>query len=136
MGRPGRILSGYLLDTHALIWWFIDSPQLARRARESMLADEAQVYASAASAYEIANKFRIGKLPHVKVLLDSYAGYLTAQGFVELPLTADHARIAGLLPIPHRDPFDRMLIAQAIHHDLEFIASDTAIHKYPVRIFW
>ena len=129
-------MSGYLLDTHALIWWFIDSPQLARRARESMLADEAQVYASAASAYEIANKFRIGKLPHVKVLLDSYAGYLTAQGFVELPLTADHARIAGLLPIPHRDPFDRMLIAQALMGGLAIVTSDRAFEPYPVRVIW
>ena len=129
-------MSGYLLDTHALIWWFIDSPQLARRARESMLADEAQVYASAASAYEIANKFRIGKLPHVKVLLDSYAGYLTAQGFVELPLTADHARIAGLLPIPHRDPFDRMLIAQAQSEQLILISNEKLFDACGIERLW
>ena len=101
-----------------------------------MLADEAQVYASAASAYEIANKFRIGKLPHVKVLLDSYAGYLTAQGFVELPLTADHARIAGLLPIPHRDPFDRMLIAQAQSEQLILISNEKLFDACGIERLW
>jgi PIN domain nuclease of toxin-antitoxin system len=129
-------LIGYLLDTHALIWWFIDSPQLAGRAKEAMMANDAQVYASAASAYEIANKFRIGKLPHVKVLLDSYASYLAVQGFVELPLSADHARIAGLLPIPHRDPFDRMLIAQAQSERLILISNEKLFDACGVERLW
>jgi PIN domain nuclease of toxin-antitoxin system len=129
-------LSGYLLDTHALIWWFADHPQLTQAAREVLLDETATAYVSAASAYEIANKHRIGKLPQVAELLDGYSDHLTGQGFAELPITAEHARIAGLLQIEHRDPFDRLLIAQARFEGLTLISNERLFDEFGVKRVW
>jgi PIN domain nuclease of toxin-antitoxin system len=129
-------LSGYLLDTHTLIWWFEDSPRLTSTARDAMLADGASVYVSAASTYELANQHRLGRLPRVSALLDEYAHHLGSQGFIELAVSAAHAREAGLMAIAHRDPFDRLLIAQARIEDLTLLSNEKLFEGFGVKRIW
>ncbi|MFN3459333.1 MAG: type II toxin-antitoxin system VapC family toxin, partial [Novosphingobium sp.] len=102
-----------LLDTHALIWWLAGDDSLGKDAK-SAVADEANtVFVSAASAMEVATKYRIGKLPSAALLAQDFENVIASQGFTELPISIHHARLAGEMPIPHKDPFDRLLIAQA-----------------------
>jgi PIN domain nuclease of toxin-antitoxin system len=101
-----------LLDTHALLWWLDGDERLSRAARDAIGDETHPVLVSAASAWEIATKVRLGKLPGAVEVAERMADVLVMQGFAELAISIDHARRAGLLPGPHRDPFDRMLIAQ------------------------
>ncbi|HEV8494883.1 MAG TPA: type II toxin-antitoxin system VapC family toxin, partial [Candidatus Angelobacter sp.] len=102
-----------LIDTHALLWWLTDDPALPLSARKHLARAGNTLLVSSASAWEIATKFRIGKLPNAGDLLADFAGYMARERFEGLPISTDHAVRAGLLPGPHKDPFDRMLIAQA-----------------------
>lgn len=104
-----------LLDTHAFLWWVFGDPKLSRAARTA-IGDEAQnsVFVSAASAWEIAAKHRIGKLADARVVAEDISGAIAAEGFSPLAVTVLHAERAGGLAGRHRDPFDRMLIAQAL----------------------
>lgn len=112
-----------LLDTHTLLWWAFDSPRLSRRAR-SLLADPANtLLVSAASASEISTKYRLGRIPEVAVLMQDMAGWLEKAGFVELPISVAHAQQAGTLGGEHRDPFDRMLVAQSIGENVPVSAT-------------
>ena len=94
------------------------------------------MFFSAASAWEIATKHRLGKLPSVAALALDIAGAVDAQGFAELPIAVAHGARAGALPGPHGDSFDRMLIAQAIADDLVLVSNDTAFDAYGVRRLW
>ncbi len=125
-----------LLDTHALLWWLDGDKRLSKPARD-FIGDEAHtVFVSAASAWEIATKVRIGKLPGAVDVAADLAACVTSQGFSELPISlADGAR-AGSLPGPHRDPFDRMLIAQAQAHDLPLISNEAVFDGYGIRRLW
>jgi PIN domain nuclease of toxin-antitoxin system len=102
-----------LLDTHALLWWLSDDPALSPRARKAMATASNVVLVSAASAWEIATKARLGRLPGAEELAADFRGIIGREGFTTLDVTVDHGIRAGLLPGPHKDPFDRMLIAQA-----------------------
>src|SRR5262245_46037287 len=102
-----------LLDTHALLWWLSDDSALTKAARTVIAETKNTIFVSAASAWEIATKVRLGKLPTATDLVTDFAGQLDREGFETLAISADHAIRAGLLPGVHRDPFDRMLIAQA-----------------------
>ena len=125
-----------LLDTHAFVWWIAESERLSKTAYES-IADEANaVIVSAASAWEIATKHRIGKLAEADALARNVAGAIASQGFEELAITVDDAERAGRLPGPHRDPFDRILIAQALVHDVAFVSLDRAFDRYGVDRIW
>ena len=125
-----------LLDTHAFIWWMTTDERLSQRARRT-IADEANVIlVSAASAWEIAIKERLGKLPGVKALALDIEGTLAAQGFTELAITVNDATRAGALPGHHRDPFDRMLIAQALSRNLVLISNESFFDRYGVRRLW
>ena len=118
-----------LLDTHVYLWVRLDSPRLPARFREAV-ADPANIkYVSAISAAEIAVKRAVGKLD----VDGQIAGDLAALGFDELPFTHRHARVLDTLPLLHRDPFDRMLIAQAISEDLVFLTVDAQCAAYDVR---
>ncbi len=119
----------FLLDTHALLWWLTDDPRLGAAARKAIANPQNEVYVSSASGWEVAIKSALGKLraPHD---LQSLVG---AQGFTSLSITFDHAEQAGALPPIHRDPFDRMLIAQAQAENLALITSDEQIRRYDVR---
>ena len=125
-----------LLDTHALLWWVADSGRLSPRARR-IVADEANgVLVSAASAWEIATKYRLGKLPGTEAVALDVAGTIGDQGFEPLPVGVRDAERAGRLPGPHRDPFDRMLAAQALARDLGVVSVDEALDGYGVRRIW
>lgn len=91
---------------------------------------------SAASAWEIATKVRLGRLPGAEELTADFRGFVLREGFAELDITLEHAVRAGLLPGPHKDPFDRMLIAQAQAYDLPIITNDRAFRDYGVRCIW
>ena len=134
MGR--RLVVQVVLDTHALLWWFLDSQRLTRLAYQEITKGTNGVHVSAASIWEISTKYYVGQLPEAKELLLDIQGYMASQNFVELPVTISDAIRAGSLPGPHRDPFDRMLIAQAISNDLVLISNETLFDRYGVRRLW
>jgi PIN domain nuclease of toxin-antitoxin system len=125
-----------LLDSHALLWWLSDDPALPVSARKLVARANNTVLVSAASAWEIAIKFRLGKLKGAADLVADFNGYLKRERFESLPITENHAIRAGLLPGPHKDPFDRMLIAQAHADGLPIISNDAAFDSYSVRRLW
>jgi len=125
-----------LIDTHALLWWLTDDPALPASARKYLARSGNTVLISAASAWEIATKFRIGKLADAGDLLADFSGYLARERFESLPISTNHAVRAGLLPGPHKDPFDRMLIAQAQAEGLPILSNDSAFDAYSVRRLW
>ena len=125
-----------LLDTHAFLWWLAGDHALSATAR-SVIEDETnQVSVSAATAWEIATKYRIGKLPGVQRLIADLEASVLNQSFIPLSISFEHGRAAGALPGPHRDPFDRMLIAQAMIEDLALVSNETVFDSYGVRRCW
>lgn len=125
-----------LLDTHALLWWATDDSSLPEPSRKRIASARGEVLVSAASAWEIATKSRLGRLPAAANLLDDFEGFLVRQDFEPLAITVDHGLRAGLLPGHHKDPFDRMLIAQAQAENLTIISNDEIFDQYGVRRFW
>lgn len=132
MGRRLR----YLADTHALIWFMAGSVQLSPMARRALEDEDATVYASAASAWEITTKHRLGKLPEVDLIAHDIEGALVGRGFRPLPVSMHHAERAGRLEGPHRDPFDRMLIAQALVENLTLVSNETVFDRFGVSRLW
>ena len=125
-----------LLDTHAFLWWLADSSRLSTTAH-SVIADDAnRLFVSAASAWEITTKHRIGRLPEATDLTLDVAGAIARQGFEALPITVADAELAGRLPGPHRDPFDRILVAQAIGQHLALVSRDTALDQFAIQRLW
>lgn len=125
-----------LLDTHTLLWCFNDSPSLSPRARKLIEDGKNEILVSAASGWEIATKVRLGKLPTGADLVDELDRYLAQLGCDVLPITLDHAVRAGSLPGEHRDPFDRMLIAQVQMENLKIISNDRIFDDYHVQRVW
>jgi PIN domain nuclease of toxin-antitoxin system len=123
-----------LLDTHALIWWLAGDPALPAAVREAIDAND--TYVSAASAWEVATKARIGKLPGARLLVDDFAERVRLEGFLALPITLSHGERAGSLPGPHRDPFDRMLIAQAQAENLMLVSNESVFDGYGIQRLW
>jgi PIN domain nuclease of toxin-antitoxin system len=115
-----------LLDTHILLWWLADSPPLSAEARVMIAGPENTVFVSAVSLWEIWLKQSLGKLQ----LPDDFMEKLAAESFESLPLTASQTRQVSLLPWHHRDPFDRMLIAQAQVEKLVLLTADEALAAY------
>ena len=132
----GEIAVRVLLDTHAFVWWLADSTRLSAPALKTIADGGNSIAVSAASAWEIATKYRLGKLPEGKVAAFNVASSIASQGFEELSISVVDAERAGQLPGPHRDPFDRMLIAQALAHDMIVVSSDTAFDQYGVNRLW
>ncbi len=125
-----------LLDTHAFLWWLDGDRRLPRNER-ALIADEANiVLVSAASAWEIAAKARLGKLGGAAEVAADIGGAVASQGFLALPVTISHAQRAGGLPGPLRDPFDRMLIAQSQLEDLPLISVERVFDRYGVTRLW
>ncbi len=125
-----------LIDTHALLWWLNDEPSLSPAARKAMAESSNVLLVSAASAWEIATKVRLGKLPTAEELAADFQGFMLREGFTILDITANHATRAGLLPGPHKDPFDRMLISQAQAESVPIITSERVFEAYGVRRIW
>ena len=124
-----------LLDTHALLWWFLDDPSLSARVRRAITAADNEIFVSPVSPWEMAIKNQQGKL-HVQDLLDRLPQELEEEGFLVLPISIEHALRAGSLPEHHRDPFDRMLIAQAQAEHLPILSNDTIFDRYGVKRIW
>ena len=133
MGRPLTVQ--VLLDTHAFLWWLGGNPRMPGSAR-CAIDDADTVFVSAASAWEITTKHRVGKLPQAEAVALDVTGCIAGQGFEELAITVDDGERAGRLPGLHRDPFDRMLIAQALVRDLAVVSVDRTFDGYGVRRVW
>ncbi|KKJ00085.1 type II toxin-antitoxin system VapC family toxin [Prochlorothrix hollandica] len=118
--------TSYLLDTHILLWWLFNDPKLDKTCHSIIRNPENSIFVSSASAWEIATKYRLGKLPEATELLQKYPQTLEKARFTELSITTLHALRAGNLPIAHRDPFDRMLMAQAELENLPILTHDPA----------
>jgi PIN domain nuclease of toxin-antitoxin system len=125
-----------LLDTHALLWWLDGDRRLSRRARTAIADQRNVVLVSAASSWEITTKARIGRLPGALEVAADVAGCVARQGFSSLDITLLHAQRAGGMPGAHRDPFDRMLIAQAQIEDLPVVSDDAVFDGFSVARVW
>lgn len=125
-----------LLDTHTLIWWWTAPERLSTRALELLMGPDTEVYVSAASAWEVATKSRIGKLPAGDVMAREWSKRLALDRFRELPISARHAVRAGSLPGDHRDPFDRMLAAQGIEDGMPVLTADCQISGLGAEAWW
>jgi PIN domain nuclease of toxin-antitoxin system len=125
-----------LLDTHALLWWLSDDRSLPSGVRKLIARGGNTVLVSAASAWEIATKVRLGKLHMATDLVADFSNILVQEGFESLAVSVDHAIRAGLLPGPHKDPFDRMLIAQSQAENVPILSNDAELDQYHVRRLW
>ncbi len=125
-----------LLDTHALLWWLSGDSQLPVLVREAIADSDNEVFVSAASAWEVTTKHRIGKLPDAGGVAVDFAREVRQQGFIPLPITLEHAQAAGALSGNHRDPFDRMLIAQAREERMALISNESAFDQYEITRLW
>jgi PIN domain nuclease of toxin-antitoxin system len=125
-----------LLDTHALLWWLTKSPSLSASALNLLMARENTVLVSAASAWEIATKVRLGRLNVATEVAENFIAYLSRERFIAVPVTVENGIRAGLFPGPHQDPFDRMLIAQALAENIPIVSNDRALDGYGVRRLW
>jgi PIN domain nuclease of toxin-antitoxin system len=125
-----------LLDTHALVWWFQGSSRLSAGARAAILAPDAILNVSAVSAWEIATKARAGKWQNVRPILARLPQLLADYGINPLPLTIAHGRLAGEFEADHRDPFDRMLAAQAQIEGMTLVTIDPAFAAFGVTTAW
>ncbi|MEH2128144.1 type II toxin-antitoxin system VapC family toxin [Nostoc sp.] len=124
----------YLIDTHILLWWLFDDPKLPTDCREIIRNPDHRIIVSSASAWEIATKYRMGKLPEAKQLVEQYSQMLHQAKFIELAITTAHALRAGSLAIAHRDPFDRMIMAQAELESLVVITYDKAFQTGLIQV--
>ena len=126
---------GALLDTHALIWWAEGDRRVTPRVR-ALLTAPGEVYVSAATAWEIATKLRIGKLELHGTLIGDFLAAIDAFGFRPLPISLQHGYAAGQIASTHRDPFDRMLAAQSLAEDLPLVSADPAFAALGVATYW
>lgn len=121
-----------LVDTHALLWWLADDPALPARAMELIADPVAEALVSVASLWEIAIKRRIGKLR----VPEDLPATISAEGFTWLAIEPEHAWSVSALPDHHGDPFDRLLIAQAMTEELPILSGDPRFEAYDVEVFW
>jgi PIN domain nuclease of toxin-antitoxin system len=129
-------VSRLLLDTHALLWWLMRDPKLSRSARTAVADPGNEVFASAASALELATKQRLGKLVASVRVAAELPNLLRRHRFTPLDISVRHALDAGDLPGPHRDPWDRLLMAQARAEGLVVVTIDPVFGDYGVTALW
>ncbi|HVQ07767.1 MAG TPA: type II toxin-antitoxin system VapC family toxin [Allosphingosinicella sp.] len=126
----------YLIDTHALLWWWLDDGKLPQSMR-SVLGDRGNdIHVSSVSGWEIATKVRLGKLPQMARRIHDYDALVTGDGFRHLPVRQNHGVKAGLLRGRHRDPFDRMLAAQALMEEMVVVTRDPAFATFGCKVAW
>jgi PIN domain nuclease of toxin-antitoxin system len=125
-----------LLDTHALFWAIAEPERLSEKARSLIEAETAEIYVSVASAWETAIKVGLGKWPEAAGLVETFAQSLVVPGFRILPISLSHTRTAGLMAAAHRDPFDRLLVAQAQIEGLSLVTSDSKLIGMGAEIVW
>ena len=125
-----------LFDSHSLFWFLDGSPRLSPAARRAAGEEDVVLVASAVSAWEFANKVRIGKWPEVRTFAEDFVGLMKAERFELLAITPEHAQLAGLMPSPHRDPFDRMLAAQSRIEDMPLVTGDPVFNAFGTKVIW
>ena len=125
-----------LLDTHTLLWWLAGDQALSDAAREAIADPDNEVFVSTASAWEIATKYRLGRLPGAALIAADIAGAVASQGFTELPISIRDGQAAGGLPAVHKDPFDRVLIAQAVTAGMEIVSNEALFDAYAIPRLW
>jgi len=131
----GHRMTQVLLDTHALVWWLEAKENLSRKATETIEDSETVVFVSAASGWELAIKTQIGKFKSAD-LVRVLEREIEKEGFIELPISMEHALLAGSFDSPHKDPFDRLLIAQAQVEGIPIVSNDKVFDRFSVRRLW
>ena len=126
----------YLVDTHALLWFVAGDLSLSPRARNLIENPAHEILVSAASAWEIATKYRIGKLPEARLLAVNFPETIAGLGFAELPISARAAQLAGGMTAAHRDPFDRVLAAQARLESVPLVTNDPVFGEFGIEVAW
>ena len=126
----------YLLDSHALLWWWFDPDRLSNAVRELLINPSTPVLVSTASVWELSLKHHQGKLPELSGAITDLPGLLQADGFEALPISLAHGLRAGGYSQPHRDPFDRMLAAQAELDRLVLLTADSQLSNFPCQTLW
>ena len=125
-----------LLDTHAFLWWIRDDPRLSRRARELVTSGRNELFLSVTCVWEILTKTQTGKLRLAESAQKFVAEQLTANNIQVLPLTLDHVFRLEQLPLHHRDPFDRILIAQSLEEEFPILSADPLLKNYSATLLW
>jgi PIN domain nuclease of toxin-antitoxin system len=125
-----------LLDTQALVWTLLDDPRLTNTAREAITAPENEILVSPASLWELAIKISLGKYSLNEDFTTFMETRLPQNGFVQLPIHVRHLGVVAGMPFHHRDPFDRLLVAQAIVEQVPIVSSDAALDAYPITRLW
>ena len=125
-----------LLDTHTFLWWLAGDSTLSSVARDTIGDEGSTILVSAASAWEIATKHRLGKLPGAAPIALDIERSVRSQGFTPMDVTMHHAQRAGALPGHHRDPFDRMLLAQALLEGCVLVSNEPVFDRYGVDRLW
>lgn len=125
-----------LLDSHAIQWSLADQAKLSPTAQSAIRTRTNEIYVSVVSAWEMAIKVGLGKWPAAAMLVDRFEHETAANGFSTLPISVPHVRAAGLLHVPHRDPFDRLLVAQAQIEGLTLVTADIRIQSLGVAWLW
>jgi PIN domain nuclease of toxin-antitoxin system len=125
-----------LADTHTFLWAISGDRRLSKRALEALASLDSEVFVSAASAWEISTKYRLGKLPEAESLSGNLKRIVEQVGFHELPVSIEHAERAGSMAGEHRDPFDRMLIAQAHTENLQIVSNERLFDSYGILRIW
>lgn len=127
-----------LLDTHTMLWWMREPGRLSGEARAAVAEPSNRVWFSAVSAWEIVIKAGLGRLegPSPDAWAQILRAEVTRSRFLVLPVTMEHTLAVGSLPTPHSDPFDRLLIAQAVVENLRLVSKDTRMAAYPISLLW
>lgn len=125
-----------LLDTHVLLWALMEPERLSDRARQALENPDNTLLVSSASAWEMAVKYRLGRLPGAESVVHGFDRHVKALRATELPMTSQHALLAGRLEVHHRDPFDRVLAAQSLVEGATLVTSDPAMKTFPISIIW
>ena len=125
-----------LLDTHALLWALLQPSELSDLVRKLVRSRANDVFLSSATAWEIATKYRLGKLPEAGDVANNYLEVTRKFGVQHLAIDPAHSLTAGGFRSEHRDPFDRMIAAQALHENLVVVSKDSAMRTFPINVIW
>lgn len=123
-----------LLDTHIFLWWLFNDPKLSLQIKDIIAEPDNPIFISSASVWEITTKHRIGRLPFASSVANDVPYYINKAGFKPLSINPEHAQLAGSWDLEHRDPFDRMIAAQAKIEDVELISVDKDMKKFPIKL--
>jgi len=126
----------YLIDTHTLIWWWDSSPKLPERIAAILSQRSNDIFVSAVSGLEMGIKVRLKKLPAMESRIGEFEIAVAADGFHNLPCSTAHALLAGTMAGNHRDPFDRMLAAQALIENMNLVTRDREIAEFGCQVLW